>query len=81
MTTDYRSIIQALHDDPETKDELARCTDWDEAATVAARLAKRHGHDVTPRRCGRPSPRPTVSFPTPNWKQWSAARVLPTRKS
>ena len=48
MTTDYRSIIQALHDDPETKDELARCTGWDEAATVAARLAKRHGHDVTP---------------------------------
>ena len=48
MTTDYRSIIQALHDDPETKDELARCTDWDEAATMAARLAKRHGHDVTP---------------------------------
>jgi Ca2+-binding RTX toxin-like protein len=48
MTTDYRHIIQALHDDPETRGELARCTDWDQAATVAARLAKRHGHDVTP---------------------------------
>jgi len=48
MTRDYKNLIQELLNDPQDREELARSANLDEAAAKAARLAKKHGHDVTP---------------------------------
>lgn len=36
MTIEFKTIVQTLRNDPESRDALARCTNADEAAAVAS---------------------------------------------